>query len=353
MLGRGLPKIGRVLLCAGAVAGGAGLAYLTRPVAPSAPPALVEDVSPPAPIDEPVEPEDALAATPAPPPVLEEDLAVPGEPLDALGSDLRDGMVITGGTPHRMILFSFDDGPDHRYTPGLLDTLDALGVRALFFLTARRFEGNTPRERHLAEIAREIVRRGHVVGSHTMDHVQLPLLSREELEAQVVGTEEVFERVLGARPWLIRPPGGSRSPRIDAFLAQRGYTQVLWNLGTGDFQVRTSDDVVRTFTRVLDRRERENGERGGIVLLHDIHEWSVEALPRIVRELEQRNCALLADGEELYDVVDDPRPFFAARGEASPSEDAPPAMPSSSWLEARQARARAAAEARCGQLASL
>ncbi|AKF06414.1 polysaccharide deacetylase [Sandaracinus amylolyticus] len=343
-MGRGLPIVGRVLLCASALAGGALLAHFTRPVAHPAVHAMVrEDVTPPEPVDEPI---DVAEIAPAP-----DEHDEPVQPLDGMGADLREGMVITGGTPHRMILFSFDDGPDHRYTPGLLDTLDALGIRAMFFLTARRFEGTTPRERLLADIARDIVARGHIVGSHTMDHVQLPLLSHEDLQEQVLGTERVFENVLGARPWLIRPPGGSRSPRIDAWLAERGYTQVLWNLGTGDFQVRTSDDVVRTFTRVLERRERENGERGGIVLLHDIHEWSVEALPRIVHELEDRNCALLEAGEELYDVVDDPRPFFTTRGEASASEEAPPAMPEPAWLEARQARLRADAEARCARLA--
>ena len=192
-----------------------------------------------------------------------------------------------------------------------------------------------------------------MIGHHTVTHPQLPLLDDASIELEVREGERMIEEAIGFRPWLFRPPGGARSPRVDRKLSEHGYTSVLWNLGAGDFQVRTSDDVVRTFTRVLDRRERENGERGGIVLLHDIHEWSVEALPRIVRQLEERNCALLADGEELYDVVDDPRPFFAARGEANASEEAPPAMPSSAWLEARQARLREAAEARCGQLASL
>jgi peptidoglycan-N-acetylglucosamine deacetylase len=349
MLRRGPSLLGRVLLCAGAIAGGAITAFVTSP-APmpartgAAMGTLVEDIAPAPVVDEPAD----VEVSAAPPRESETD---PGEPLDGLGADLRDGMVLTGGTPHRMILFTFDDGPDHRHTPGLLDTLDVLGVRAVFFLTARRFEGTTPRERRLAELAQEIVARGHVVGSHTMDHVQLPLLDREALEEQVAGAERVFERVLGMRPWLIRPPGGARSPRIDAWLAQRGYTQVLWNLGTGDSQVRTADDVVRTFARVLERRERDHGERGGIVLLHDIHAWSVEAFPRIVRDLERRNCDLLERGEELYDVVDDPRPFFVDRGEASASEEAPPAMPDQAWLEARQARLRARAEARCGQIA--
>jgi peptidoglycan/xylan/chitin deacetylase (PgdA/CDA1 family) len=272
-------------------------------------------------------------------------------PPDSFGATMRDGLVITGGTPHRLLLFTFDDGPDHRYTPGLLDTLDSLGVKALFFLTSRRFEGNTPRERLLASIAQDIVRRGHMVGSHTMDHLQLPLLAPEQLDEQILGTERVFERVLGQRPWLIRPPGGARSSRVDRWLASRGYTQVLWNIGTGDTQVRTSDEVVGTFHRVLERRELDYGERGGVVLLHDIHAWSVDAFPRIVRDLEERNCTLLEQGEELYDIVSDPRIFFAARGVAGPSESAPPVMPDSAWVEARQARLREQAEVRCARLA--
>jgi peptidoglycan/xylan/chitin deacetylase (PgdA/CDA1 family) len=337
----------RVLLCAGALALGAGIAHWTAPPRPRpAASDVVEDIAPTGPIA------DDVAPSPISPGTLIASPPIPQDDPDQFGVSMRDGMIVTGATPHRMILFTFDDGPDHRYTPGLLDTLDVVGVKAVFFLTARRFEGTTPRERRLADIAREIVRRGHLVGSHTMDHVQLPLLSHEELEEQVLGTERVFERLFGERPWLIRPPGGSRSPRIDAWLASRGYTQLLWNIGTGDFQVRTSEDVVRTFQRVLERRERENGERGGIVLLHDIHEWSVDAFPQIVRWLDQRNCELLERGEEeLFDVIDDPRAFFVARGEASASSEAPPATPSAAWIAERQVAIRDRAEARCTPIA--
>ena len=336
----------RTLLCAGALALGAGLAWMGSPAVP--PQAPEEALLPPAPVVEadpaPAEPTPDVASVEAPAPLAE-------DAPDPFATTMRDGMVVTGATAHRLILFSFDDGPDHRYTPGLLDTLDTLDVKAVFFLTTRRFEGNTPRERALADIAREIVRRGHVVGNHTMDHVQLPLLHGAQLAEQVEGTEAIFERVLGQRPWLVRPPGGSRSPRIDAYLASRGYTQLLWNLGTGDFQVRTSEDVLHTFQRVLERRERENGERGGVVLLHDIHRWSVDALPQIVRWLEDRNCELYADGEELYDVVGDPRLFFVPRADAGPSDIAPTVEPDPAWLAARQARLRDRAQSRCQQLA--
>ena len=314
--------------------------------------AAAEGILPPA-------PEQVVQRVPPPPPAPTPDevaaLGLPPAPrarTDAFGESMRDGMIIIGATPHRLIMFSFDDGPDHRYTPGLLDTLDALEMKAIFFLAARRLEDQTPRARQLADIARDIVRRGHFVGNHTMDHLQLPLLDAQGLADQVSAAEEIFERELGARTWLIRPPGGARSARVDAWLAARGYTEVMWNVGTGDFQVRETEDVVRTFSRVLDRRERDAGERGGIVLLHDIHAWSVEAFPRIVRMLEDRNCDLLEANEELYDFVDDPAIFFAARGEGGASEEAPPAMPERSWLAARQARARERAQSRCERLAS-
>jgi peptidoglycan/xylan/chitin deacetylase (PgdA/CDA1 family) len=261
-------------------------------------------------------------------------------------------MVMTGATHHRLILFTFDDGPDHRYTRRLLDTLDRERIRAVFFLAARRFEGTYPRDRELASIAQEIVLRGHFVGNHTMDHLQLPLVTNVDLDAQITAADAVFERVLGERTWLMRPPGGGRSARVDAWLAERGYTQMLWNLGTGDFQVRTSDAVLATFRAVLDREENERGVRGGIVLLHDIHAWSVDAFPRIVGMLEDRNCDLLDAGEELYDFADDPALFFAPRGEAGASAEAPFVELAPEVLEARQRRARARAEAHCSEIAS-
>lgn len=269
-------------------------------------------------------------------------------PAPGLGAPFRGGRVIDGSTPHRLILFTFDDGPDHHHTPRLLDALDQEGVKAVFFLTARRIEGTTRRQRQQAEIAREIVRRGHLVGSHTLDHLQLPTLNNVEVRAQIRDAERIFERVLGGRPWLLRPPGGARSARVDGLIAERGYTTMMWNLGSGDVQVETPEAVLETWQRVFDRREREEGDGGGIVLLHDIHERSVEAFQLILDDLRARNCRLLSRGEELYDVVDDPAPFFVPRADGDPATaPAGPALPAPEWIAARQAQLRVETRRRC------
>lgn len=272
--------------------------------------------------------------------------AAPEEPHDAFAESMRDGLIIKGFTPHRLILFTFDDGPDRYTTPRLLDRLDRTGVRAVFFLTGSNLRGTNVAERKNQEIAREAIARGHFLASHGMNHKQLPLLDDVGALTEVVEAEHVFERVFGQRPWLFRPPGGARSARIDRLLARRGYTIVLWNLSADDYQVRTAADVHRIWRESLERREAV-GERGGVILLHDTYSWSVEAFQLIVDDLLARNCELLERGEELYDFVDDPTLFFQPRGQHGASVAAAPVRLPKDVLERRQARLREETAQRC------
>jgi peptidoglycan/xylan/chitin deacetylase (PgdA/CDA1 family) len=276
----------------------------------------------------------------------------PPPPFDPLGEAYRDGLVITGATPHRLILFSFDDGPDVRTTPLLLDRLAEADVRAVFFLVAERLRQVTPRDRQQAAIARDIAARGHLIGAHTVHHVALPRLDDAEVVAELEQQDLAFERLFGARPSLFRPPYGARSERIDQHLAARGYTSVLWNLGSGDFQVRSADEVFDLWRRVFEHREREYGERGGIILLHDTYAWSVDAFERIYGYLMARNCELLDQGQELFDVVDDLAYFHVARAGEPATAEATPAQLDAEQLAARQAPLRERTARRCRSLAS-
>jgi peptidoglycan/xylan/chitin deacetylase (PgdA/CDA1 family) len=349
MAGAPKSRVLRVLFCALSLALGAGVAELQATARAKAARSVPAVAAAHAPGPRPVAPTLARAGLE---PVLapEERLAPEVRSRSGLGEAYRDGAIITGATPHRLILFTFDDGPDRRTTPLLLDRLDEAGVRAVFFLVASRIAGTTPLERQEAAIAREIVRRGHLVGNHTRDHAQLPLLDEEHALEQIVSAEQIFERALGARPWLFRPPFGAHSQRIDGLLAERGYTTLLWNLGSGDFQVRSADEVFDTWLKVFERRELETGDRGGVILLHDTYAWSVDAFERIVSYLRARNCALLASGEELYDFVDDPAFFFVPRADAPPDTLAPPALLDQETLDARQALLRESESMRCSAL---
>lgn len=252
-----------------------------------------------------------------------------------------DGRSIGGLTAHRALAFTFDDGPGEE-TPRLLDTLDAHGVRATFFLVARQLE-----HAHGRAIAREIQRRGHAIGLHSYRHDDVTTLAPGALGLDLDRSEAVFVDVLGARPTLFRPPYGRHDDAVDATLAARGYTEVLWNITAGDGSARTSEGVVDAFRRALDTQEHMSRGQGGIILLHDTHGWVVDAVPGILDEIDARNCDALAAGEELWDVRSDLTAWYEARGNAAPTRSARRMRLDRDTFEARQAALRAAAETRC------
>lgn len=281
-------------------------------------------------------PTDGTASEPAEPPEP--------APADPLRAELGSGRIVTGTTAHRTLHFTFDDGPSRAHTRHLLDELDRRGVRATFFLVAHRLEH--PADRALA---REIAERGHTIGLHSYDHDRLDGRTAAELAADLDASEALFTETFGARPVLFRPPYGHHDDTLDVVLASRGYTEVLWNLHGGDVTARTADQVVETFRSMLDRGERDPRGAGGVVLLHDTHGWTLEAFPRIMDEIDARNCAALANGEELWDVAPDLSAWHQARGRASATRRATRMHLDEAAFAARQEALRVETEVRCGR----
>ncbi|MEM9195738.1 MAG: polysaccharide deacetylase family protein [Myxococcota bacterium] len=264
----------------------------------------------------------------------------------ALARDMRNGMILRGRTRHRLLHFTFDDGPRVDTTPYLLAHLDNAGVRATFFLVARQMDSDRGRRAKQSELARQMMLAGHTIGLHGFDHSRLTELSDVEIRAQLSESEVVFERELGGRPWLFRPPYGHHDEKSDEIVSSERYTQMMWTITAERRRTRTAEAVVEAFADSLDRRERSRFH-GGLVILHDRHRWVADAFPDMIAEIDRRNCELYAEGEELWDIVNDPRLFFVPRGEANPSEYAPELRLSDEAIEARQAPLRARASRNC------
>jgi peptidoglycan/xylan/chitin deacetylase (PgdA/CDA1 family) len=228
---------------------------------------------------------------------------------EQLGSRLRGYGVIGGATKHRLLHFTFDDGPEPEQTPRLLDALDAVAMKATFFFSTSRFVSREARNAKAIALAKEVARRGHQLGSHSSEHERMAKLAPPALRDQLRRSDEAFEAIFGSQTRLFRPPYGSRNAALDAMLAERGDATVMWNIGMADWVERKPELIALTFFRVLERNERDRGERGGVILMHDTHAWSVDAFKLIAAELERRNCAALANGDELYDSTDDLTPF--------------------------------------------
>lgn len=259
-------------------------------------------------------------------------------PIPDLGQHNRNLSIIIGDTKHRLLLFTFDDGPDAGTTVKLLERLEATGVKALFFLSGERMAGDGPVEVKQRAIAQMIAAKGHIIGNHTFHHYNLLNVDESQLREEIDSVEAIFIDLFGQRSWLLRPPGGVRSKKFDQMMRDRGYTTVLWNLGSGDFQVTSAVDAYETWKKILDRREKANGVRGGIILLHDTHPWIVRAYQLIFEEIQDRNCKLVQEEQELYDIVDQPY-YFSSEWLGDPSN--------AEILKSRQRRLRGETIERC------
>jgi peptidoglycan/xylan/chitin deacetylase (PgdA/CDA1 family) len=228
-----------------------------------------------------------------------EDLAYKTKPIDgSLWCDLHGrGSTIDGREAERQIMFSFDDGPDHRSTPVLLDHLDRYGIKAVFFVNGHRMHERRPDAAENLAVLRDIHRRGHVIGNHTYNHRDLSAMSDDEIRREVDSTSRLVEKVTGQRTWLFRPPFGKIGAAA-RHLATQGYTTVMWSVDPLDWQTSDPQEVKR---RVIDRL-LDSGA-GGVIDLHDTNRATVEAFPLVVEWIEQRNAELAAMGRPQYRIV--------------------------------------------------
>ncbi|MEZ4409620.1 MAG: polysaccharide deacetylase family protein [Polyangiales bacterium] len=246
-----------------------------------------------------------------PPDAPSED-AGPGWPPPLLNPDarLRRAWDLSLGRPGaREILFTFDDGPNPGTTDRLLPMLSRAGIHAAFFVCGWRMESDEPLRTRTRDILRRIVAEGHVVGNHTVHHRILPRLSAEQVRYEVEHNADLIEEVIGQRPHLFRPPYGAYSEDVRRLLVSKRNELWLWSIDPHDYDlVGDSDAVAARVTLGIG-----NGG-GGTVLLHDTHAWSVNAVPKILRWIEQTNEERVRAGREPYRILDAATYLEGARG---------------------------------------
>ncbi len=211
----------------------------------------------------------------------------------------RAGRLMRGQCGRRCIAFTFDDGPNWETTPRLLDELERRRLRATFFVTGHRMDGDGDVAQRNRAVLLRAWRAGHLVGNHTYHHDLMDTMTADTLRFEIDRTEALIRSVIGARPFLFRAPYGALNhPRAVSEVFSRGYTPVFWAMDSNDWRVTSAQAV---FDNVV--AELERSPNGGVLLMHDTLPWSVAAFPMIVDEIERRNAALVARAEAPYEIV--------------------------------------------------
>lgn len=234
------------------------------------------------------------AATPA------DETPGPGAPADLSSFSPGHGAKTRFGADRsrRELLLSFDDGPDLKGTPLILEELDRRGLKAIFFVTGWRLVGQRPEDIARRDLLRKIAAHGHLVANHTFSHHNL-CDNPDETASQIDDNSEIIAQVTGVRPLLFRAPYGAFCHTLGAALAARELVDIGWNLDPQDWKNNTPERIFSYLTSKLGHLEGR-----GILLLHDTHAASVRALPQVLDWLARENHRAVSEGRAPIAIID-------------------------------------------------
>ncbi len=198
-------------------------------------------------------------------PVRPKATPTPTEPPIAFNSVHVDGPYIA---------LTFDDGPNATLTPKLLDLLAARHLKATFFVVGQNAADHP-------EVLKRAVREGHEIGNHSWSHPNLGKMSDDGVRRELQKTEDAIVAAIGKKPTLMRPPYGSITARQKKWIHEEfGYRIILWDVDPLDWK--------RPGPSVVTARILKETRAGSIVLSHDIHPPTIEAMPATFDQLMKK-----------------------------------------------------------------
>src|SRR3954468_21159016 len=208
-----------------------------------------------------------------------------------------------GAGGEHQVAITFDDGPDPRWTPKILDILKTANVKATFFVVGVNAE-------RYPSLVRRIVNEGHEIGNHTYYHPNLALCWPEHIRLELNATQLLIETITGRATTLFRPPYAAdtqpsqMSELMPLEIAQElNYLVVLENIDPQDWAKPGADIILQ--------RVKQQRRDGSIILLHDAggdRSQTVEALPRILDWLKTRGDTVVSVSTLLGTTRDDVMP---------------------------------------------
>jgi peptidoglycan-N-acetylglucosamine deacetylase len=183
------------------------------------------------------------------------------------------------------IAITFDDGPHPQNTPRLLDMLRARNIKATFYVIGRSVD-------LYPQVVRRTVAEGHEVGNHTHTHRLLSKLGDSEVRTELTRCRDAVARAAGVQMRTMRPPyGGLLQRQREMVHAEFGYPTILWSVDPLDWK--------RPGASVITSRILSGTTAGGIVLAHDLHAQTVDAMPATLDGLLRRGFTFVTVSQLL------------------------------------------------------
>jgi peptidoglycan/xylan/chitin deacetylase (PgdA/CDA1 family) len=216
------------------------------------------------------------------------------------------------------IAMTFDDGPHAEHTPRLLDMLKQRKLKATFFVVGQCAE-------EYPSIMKRIVDEGHEVASHSWSHPNLGKMGEGGVTDQLQRTHDIIEKTTGVSAKVMRPPYGSFTANQKAWVHKKwGYKVIMWDVDPLDWKIRNAS---RVHSAIVQR-----AVPGSIILAHDIHKTTVDAMPQTFDDLTAKGFKFVTVSELLAmdrPVVAKPKATPSPKTESATAEPQPSAATAS------------------------
>ena len=196
------------------------------------------------------------------------------------------------------VIFTFDDGPHEKYTRRILDALAAHKVQGIFYWVGRRVTHDRPIDRVRKALVARAIREGHLIGNHTVHHVQLCRAEPREAEREIDRNKELLEEHAGMPVVLFRVPYGAFCKRLKRLMAERELEHLHWDIDPQEYNGLSS---AGTAEHVIGQLKKLEGR--AVLLMHDTHSVSARALPIILDWIAKENRRRRAGGERPIRIV--------------------------------------------------
>ncbi|WP_177168039.1 polysaccharide deacetylase family protein [Marininema mesophilum] len=198
-----------------------------------------------------------------------------------------------GPRDQKQVALTFDDGPDDRYTPRILDTLARESAQATFFVLGQQVV------KYPAELQR-INREGHILGVHGYTHKDFRSMSATTIQKELNQTTVKIMQLTGVTPRYVRTPYGGINQTILRLLTSTHRLLVLWDVDSRDWAGISKQQILSNIFKKV--------QSGSIILMHSLAgrgglNNTVAVLPTVIKELRVRGYSIVPLSELLHQAA--------------------------------------------------
>ncbi|GGE29528.1 polysaccharide deacetylase family protein [Streptococcus himalayensis] len=198
---------------------------------------------------------------------------------DALmGDELTAYQAYQEKKDRKLVALTFDDGPSPETTPQALEILAKYHAKATFYMLGKKVAGNE-------KLIKQVKAAGHEIGNHSWNHPQLTAIPLNQAVQEISDTQAALQAVIGEAPRTMRPPYGSINQAVQNAV---NVSFMLWDVDTLDWKTHNTAAIMR---------EVRKTQPGSVILMHDIHQTTIDALPSVLEYLKENGYTFVTVSE--------------------------------------------------------